>query len=104
VPIGSVASLNCTNAAGCTLGAELMAQIAATGAENPWAICINVDGALQYCPYVGSIPASTVVYVTGNTRYNFAVAYGVHTMQVVLYSAGASTLGAFEADYRQYKP
>jgi hypothetical protein len=104
VPIGAVASLNCTNTAGCTLGAELMAQIAATGAENPWAICINVDNALQYCPYVGSIPATTYVYVTENTRYNFAVPLGVHTMQAVLYSEGSSTLGAFESDYRLYKP
>ena len=104
VAIGSAASLNCANAAGCTLGAELMAQIAGNATENPWAICINVDNVTQYCPWVGQISAATGIFVTENTRYNFAVAYGAHTMQMVLYSAGNSTLGAYEADYRLYKP
>jgi ABC-type xylose transport system permease subunit len=104
VAIGSAASLNCANAAGCTLGAELMAQIAGNATENPWAICINVDNVTQYCPWVGQISAARGIFVTENTRYNFAVAYGAHTMQMVLYSAGNSTLGAYEADYRLYKP
>jgi hypothetical protein len=104
VPVGTPASLNCTNSAGCTLGAELMAQIAANGAENPWAICILVDNAAQYCPWVGQISAATSIFVTENTRYNFAVPLGVHTMQMVVYSANASVLGAYEADYRLYKP
>jgi hypothetical protein len=104
VAVGSPASLNCTNAAGCTLGAELMAQIAANGTENPWAICINVDNVTQYCPWVGSISATTPVFVTENTRYNFAVPLGVHTMQLLVYSVNNSVLGAYEADYRLYKP
>lgn len=104
VPIGSVASMTCGNTAGCTLGAEFMAQIAPTGADNPWAICINVDNALQYCPWVASIPAALSIYTTENTRYNFPVALGAHTMQMVLYTSGASTLGAYESTFRVYKP
>lgn len=104
VPVGTPASLNCTNAAGCTMTAELMAQIAANGIENPWAICISVDGAMQYCPWTSQISAVTSIYVTENTRYNFAVPVGAHTMQLVVYSVYASSLGAYEATYRLYKP
>jgi hypothetical protein len=104
VPIGALANLNCTNSAGCTLGAELMAQIAPTGSQNPWAICINVDNVLQSCPWTAETPAATSVYTTENTRYNFAVPLGNHTMQMVLFSSNSSTLAAYEAAYRLYKP
>lgn len=96
-------TVNCNNAAGCTIGLESMAQLQPQGGD--WAICLLVDGVSTSCQYQGSLAASSG-YVVGNARgVRAGVASGSHTVTTQLYAEGAgATYTYYQTDIRVYKP
>ena len=96
-------TVNCNNAAGCTIGLESMAQLQPQGGD--WAICLLVDGVSTSCQYQGSLAASSG-YVVGNARgVRAGVASGNHTVTTQLYAEGAgATYTYYQTDIRVYKP
>lgn len=101
-------TVNCTNAAGCTIGFGLMMQAGGQSAGgNKWAICAVVDGINANpgggCPYQNELPTDSA-YQVGNSRQNLAVAAGTHTVTAEVYVTSPATLGEWEADYLVYRP
>lgn len=102
--LDAATTIKCNNAAGCTFSVGSMVQISPP-AGTYWAICALVDGTYMTpgCPYQGTVPA-VGTYVTGNARFNYAVAQGTHTVQSQVYVSATSTLGNWQVDYMLYKP
>jgi len=102
--LDAATTIKCNNTAGCTFSVGSMVQ-ASLPAGTFWAICALVDGTYMTpgCPYQGTLPAAGS-YVTGNARFNYAVAQGTHTVQSQVYVSAESTLGGWQIDYMLYKP
>lgn len=103
-------TINCGNAAGCTIGVASMVQIAPYS-STVWAICPVVDG-INYmnppCPYQGSLDG-VGGFVTGNSLANLAVTSGTHTVQLRVYVnqayvGQAAELHNWQVNYTLYKP
>ena len=102
--VDAATSINCANAAGCTITVTSMVQIAPPAGTN-WAICPVVDGTYinPPCPFQGHLP-NTSSFVTGNGLSNFQVATGAHTVQLQVYVDQASALYNWQVTYTVYKP
>jgi hypothetical protein len=94
--------VKCSNAAGCSIGIETMAQIQSAGAD--WAICLLIDGGSVSCQYQG-VQAGPSSFVVGNARGWGTVALGTHQVDTQLYTESASaTYQYFQTDTSVYKP
>ncbi len=92
--------VNCTNAAGCHIGLEAMAQVAPAGGD--WAICLYVDGLSVACPYQGVNGVGT--FVVGNYRgFSGLVSQGLHNVEMRVFPNVAASLYRWNVDYRVYK-
>lgn len=96
-------TVNCNNAAGCTIGLESMVQLKPQGGD--WALCLLVDGTTTSCQYQGSLAASSG-YVVGNALgLRAGVASGAHTVTTQIYSEGTgATYTYYQTNIRVYKP
>lgn len=96
-------TVNCNNAAGCTIGLESMVQLKPQGGD--WAICLLVDGTTTSCQYQGHL-ASTSGYVVGNAQgLRTGVTSGAHTVATQIYAEGAgATYTYYQTAARVYKP
>ena len=104
--IDSPVTINCSNVAGCTIGAESWAELGGqTTANNRWAICTQVDGSIVgFCPYLGTLPTDSS-YVTGSLNNAVGVSVGTHTVQALAYnSAGGAFLAQYNNTYHVYRP
>jgi hypothetical protein len=104
-PVDTPVTINCTSAAGCTIGAEHWLQVGGQStAGNLWAICTEVDGGIQFlCPYQGYI-ATDGTYVTGSFNLAVAVSPGTHTVQEIVFTAAGATVGDYHNTYVVYRP
>jgi hypothetical protein len=101
--VGTTLTLNCANAAGCTVAGNFNAQIAAIGSENAAAICLMIDGGYINCPYNAIIRGGGGYQVM--TYQTFApVAYGNHTVEMHVYVNSATTLYRWNKEIKLYKP
>ncbi len=95
-------TVNCTNAAGCHVGADSMVQLAPNGGN--WAICLAVDGVYSTCQYQGNLPDIST-FVVGNAKgFSGTVSQGLHTVRTDVYVEAASALYGWQTDTRVYKP
>ncbi len=95
-------TVNCTNAAGCTVGQDSMVQLAPNGGN--WAICLAVNGIYSTCQYQGHLPHVSS-FVVGNAKgFSATVPFGLHTVRTDVYVDAASTLHGWQTDTRVYKP
>jgi hypothetical protein len=100
-------TINCTNAAGCTIQADGMVQFADINA-NFWAVCFLVDGigTQPACPYQGRLPGGgALAFAVGNYRGWYPVAKGTHTVTLTVYSGTATgKWEEFEDSIQLFKP
>jgi hypothetical protein len=95
-------TVNCTNAAGCTVGQDSMVQLSPNGGN--WAICLAVDGVYSSCQYQGHTP-DVSSFVVGNAKgLSGKVSFGLHAVRTDVFVDLASSLYAWQTDTRVYKP
>ena len=100
---GTPLSVNCTNAAGCTIAVNMSAQLAAAATANNMALCMKLNGANQTCPYNTIIPAGSGFEV-GNFQYFVEVPLGSHTVGAVVFTSVATNLYRWVKETKLYKP
>lgn len=102
--VGTPLTISCTNTAGCTVAANMNAQIAAVGTENAAAICMKVDGAYVNCPFNAIVRAGGGYQVMNYQTFT-SVAVGNHTVEMEVYSSQAgSALYRWNKEIKLYKP
>jgi hypothetical protein len=101
--VGTTLTLNCANTAGCTVAANMNAQLAAAGSENAAAICLMIDGGYINCPFNGIIRAGGG-YQVMNYQTFAPVALGNHTVQMHVYTTVATNLIRWNKEIKLYKP
>jgi hypothetical protein len=86
----------------CTFGFEDIIQIAPTS-TNPWAICAEVNGTRNLCPYQGNGLSND--YSVGTSLQSFGpVPRGTYTLTVLVYVTSPTGMTNSEAIYRLYTP
>jgi hypothetical protein len=103
-PYGSVASVTCTNTAGCTIAVSANAQLGMVAAANAAAVCVKIDGAYVNCPYNHTVPAGSSFEVLSYQTFQEALALGTHTVSVEVFSSQPTTLYRFNTEIKLYKP
>jgi hypothetical protein len=101
--VGAVLNVNCGNTAGCTIAANMNAQLAAGASENSAAICMRVDGGYVNCPYNAIIRAGSGFQVMNYQTFT-SVPLGNHTVEMVVFTTQASTLHRYNKEFKVYKP
>ncbi|MGD0191870.1 MAG: hypothetical protein ABSD74_14110 [Rhizomicrobium sp.] len=97
-------TINCTNAAGCTIEIDSMVGVG-YGDDGQWGICAVVDGAhvtTPPCFNQGSLTDYGIV--TGNSRQNAQVSMGTHTVQTDVLVLGPAYLENWQSDYVLFTP
>jgi hypothetical protein len=102
-PVGTALTLNCGNAAGCTIAANMNAQLAAAATENKAAICMKVDGASVNCPFNGIIRAGSGFQVMNYQTFT-SVTAGNHTVEMDVFSSVATSMIRWNKEIKIYKP
>jgi hypothetical protein len=99
-PIDALTKIKCGPAAGCTVIAEINAQVLALADGTQWAVCTQVDGnyANNGCYSQGTTNIADG-YKKGNDRENWQITQGAHTVQTFIYTTNAMTLSAYQNDY-----
>lgn len=101
--VGTALTVNCANAAGCTIAADMNAQLGAVATENAAAICMMVDGGYINCPFNGIIRAGGGYQVMNYQTFT-SVALGNHTVEMHVYSTQATNLYRWNKEIKLYKP
>lgn len=101
--VGTTLTLNCANTAGCTIAANMNAQLAAAASENAAAICMMVDGGYINCPFNGIIRAGGGFQVMNYQTFT-TVATGSHTVEMHVYSTQPTTLYRWNKEIKLYTP
>ncbi|HEX5683500.1 MAG TPA: hypothetical protein VFY73_05630 [Ideonella sp.] len=101
--VGTTLTLNCGNAAGCTIAANMNAQLAAVATENNAAVCLMIDGSYINCPFNGIIRAGGG-YQVMNYQTFASVAQGSHTVEMHVYSGQATTMFRWNKEIKLYNP
>jgi hypothetical protein len=101
--VGTVLTVNCANAAGCTIAGNMNAQLAAAASENAAAICLIVDGASVSCPFNGIIRAGSGFQVMNYQTFT-SVGLGNHTVQMRVFTSVATNLIRWNKEFKLYKP
>lgn len=101
--VGTTLTLNCANTAGCTIAADMNAQLAAAATENAAAICMMVDGGYINCPFNGIIRAGSGYQIMNYQTFT-TVALGNHTVEMHVYSTQPTTLYRWNKEIKLYKP
>ncbi len=97
-------TINCTNAAGCTIEIDAMVGVG-YGDNSDWGICAVVDGAPVSTPPCWNqslIPYQS--FITGNSRQNAQISMGTHTVQTEVLVLEAAFLENWQSDYVLYTP
>lgn len=102
-PVGTTLTLNCANTAGCTVAANMNAQLAAAGSENAAAICLVIDGSSVNCPFNGIIRAGSGFQVMNYETFA-SVALGNHTVQMNVFTSVATNIIRWNKEIKLYKP
>ena len=100
---GTTLTVNCANTAGCTIAADMNAQLGAVATENAAAICMMVDGGYINCPFNGIIRAGGGYQVMNYQTFT-NVALGSHTVEMHVYSTQATNLYRWNKEIKLYKP
>ncbi|MFO1338720.1 MAG: hypothetical protein U1F53_10890 [Burkholderiaceae bacterium] len=102
--VGTALTVNCTNTAGCTVAANMNAQIAAVGTENAAAICLKVNGSYVNCPFNAIVRAGGGYQVMNYQTFT-SVPLGNSTIEMEVYSSQAgSALYRWNKEIKLYKP
>ena len=101
--VGTQLTVNCANAAGCTIAGNLNAQLGAGASENNAALCLFVDGVSVSCPFNTIIRAGSGYQVMHYQTF-ISVAFGNHTVDMQVYSNTASALYRWNKEIKLYKP
>jgi len=104
--IDSPVTINCGNAAGCTIVVTSFAEPGGQSSSgDAWGICTNLDGTIGagICTYQGVVP-SDGSYVSGSFTNVLTVAKGSHTVQAEIYLIVGATLAQYSNTYSQYAP
>jgi len=101
--VGTVLTVNCGNAGGCTIAGSMNAQLAAAASENAAAICLVVDGSSVNCPFNGIIRAGSGFQVMNYSTFT-SVAAGNHTVQMRVFTSVATNLIRWNKEFKLYKP
>ncbi|MEK8032262.1 hypothetical protein AACH06_15645 [Ideonella sp. DXS29W] len=101
--VGTALTVNCANTAGCTIAADMNAQLAAAATENAAAICLMIDAVYVNCPFNGIVRAGSGFQVM-NYQTFAGVTAGNHTVEMHVYSTQATTLHRWNKEIKLYKP
>lgn len=101
--VGTQLTVNCANAAGCTIAINGNAQLAAGASENTAALCLQIDGASISCPFNTIIRAGSGFQIM-NYQTFASVALGNHTVDMAVFSSTASALYRWNKEVKLYKP
>jgi hypothetical protein len=101
--VGTQLTVNCANTAGCTIAANLSAQVAAVATENNAAVCLVIDGAGVNCPY-NSIIRAGGGFVVMSYQASAPVAFGNHTVDMWVFPNVATSLYRWNKEIKLYKP
>lgn len=101
--VGTQLTVNCANAAGCTIAGNLNAQLSAGASENNAALCLVIDGSSLSCPFNTIIRAGSGFQVMHYQTFGF-VPLGNHTVDMQVYSNAASALYRWNKEIKLYKP
>jgi hypothetical protein len=98
--------INCAaTKAPCTFEGIMMVQFASgVGGETPgpWAICLNVDGNYNTCPYMNNGANNGFFTAATATGYISTLPAGNHTVQTYLYTSNGTTIYNFDIAYHEY--
>jgi hypothetical protein len=104
--IDSPVTVNCGNAAGCTIVVTSFAEPGGQSSSgDAWGICTNLDGVIGagICTFQGVVP-SDGSYISGSFTNVLSVAKGKHTVQAELYLSVGATLAQYSNTYSVYIP
>jgi hypothetical protein len=101
--VGTQLTVNCANAAGCTIAGNLNAQLSGGASENNAALCLVIDGASLSCPFNTLIRAGGGFQVMHYQTFGF-VPLGNHTVDMQVFSGTASALFRWNKEIKLYKP
>ena len=99
-------TINCSNAAGCTVEVINTAEVGGNSASsNQWAICNQLDGSYTgICTYQATLPTNAT-YLTGTFNNTMSLSAGTHTVQSFAFtSSGGATLAQYSNAYHLYRP
>jgi hypothetical protein len=102
--VGTPLTVNCTNTAGCTVAANMNAQISAVAVENAAAICLKVNGDYPNCPYNAIVRPGSGFQIMNYQTFT-SVPMGSSTIEMEVYSGQAgSVLYRWNKEIKLYKP
>lgn len=101
--VGTVLTVNCGNADGCTIAGSMNAQLAAAASENAAAICLVVDGTSVSCPFNSIIRAGSGFQVMNYQTFT-SVTPGNHTVTMRVFTSVATNLHRWNKEFKLYKP
>jgi hypothetical protein len=98
-------TISCKTHANCNIEAIMMVQFdsgVGGATPGPWAVCLNVDGNYNTCPYF-SDGANNGFFTTGTaTGFLTGLAAGPHTVQTFLYTSNGTTVYNYDVAYHSY--
>ncbi len=104
-PVDPPQTITCKKAVTCTVNAVMTVQFdSGSGGytPGPWAICLNVDGIYNSCPYAddghnnGFFTAATL---TGSVT---GLGAGAHTVETFLYTSNGTGIYNYDIAYHSY--
>jgi len=104
--IDSPVTVNCGNAAGCTIVVTSFAEPGGQSSSgDSWGICTSLDGVIGagICTFQGVVP-SDGSYISGSFTNVLSVAKGKHTVQAEVYLSVGATLAQYSNTYDVYIP
>jgi hypothetical protein len=103
VDFGNPATINCTNADGCTVTVDMKAQLAAQASELHAAVCFSVDGLDVACPWQQIIRPGANFQTVGYEDFA-TVTPGSHTIVTKVFSDVDTTMYFFSKKIQLFKP
>jgi hypothetical protein len=98
--------INCAaTKAPCTIEGVMMVQFdsgVSVGAPGPWAICLNVDGNYNTCPFMDAGASNSFYTAATATGYLTGLAAGNHTVRTFLYTSNGTAIYNFDIAYHEY--
>jgi hypothetical protein len=98
-------TISCKTFSNCNIEASMMVQFGSGvngETPGPWAICLNVDGNYNACPYYDD-GHNNGFFTTGTaTGFLTGLSPGNHTVQTFLYTSNGTTVYNYDVAYHSY--
>jgi hypothetical protein len=98
-------TISCKTHSNCIIEAIMMVQFGSGvngETPGPWAICLNVDGNYNTCPFYDDGHNNGFFTAGTATGYLTGLAAGTHTVQTFLYTSNGTTVYNYDVAYHSY--